>query len=426
MNYEEALEFIHSTYKFGSKLGLHNIGKLLELLDNPHKRLKFVHVAGTNGKGSTTAFISSILMSANYKVGIYTSPFIQRFTERIKINNVEIGQGRLADITLKVKNAIKTMISEGFNHPTEFEVVTAVALEYFYEEKCDIVVLEVGLGGRYDATNIIGSPEIAVITSISYDHMAILGDTLPKIAFEKAGIIKDGCDCVLYEQSQEVTKVIEDACNERNARLTKVNFNKLSLGIFSMDGQRFSYGHLEDLCISLLGDHQLKNACTAIEVAFILKQKGFKINDEQIIKGLKDTLWIGRLELLSKDPLFLIDGAHNEDGARTLIEAIKKYFPGYKITFIMGVLRDKEYTKLIKLASEIADKFIAIKVPNARTLEAEELFTEITKYCGNVYKSDTIKGAIELALSQRKADELICAFGSLYFIGEVREYFIPN
>lgn len=426
MNYKEALDFIHSTYKFGSKLGLQNIGKLLELLDNPQKRLKFVHVAGTNGKGSTTAYISSILMAAGYKVGIYTSPFIQRFTERIKINNIEIEQQKLAHITSKVKDAIEMMIAEGFNHPTEFEVVTAVALKYYYEEKCDIVVLEVGLGGRYDATNIIDSPEVAVITSISYDHMAILGDTLPKIAFEKAGIIKKGCDCVLYKQSQEVTKVIEDACKERDAKLTKVDFNKLSLGSFSMDGQHFSYGHLEDLFISLLGDHQLRNACTAIEVAFILKQKGFKINDEQIKEGLKAAIWIGRLELLSKNPLFLVDGAHNEDGARTLMEAIKKYFPGHKVTFIMGVLKDKEYTKLIKLASEIADKFIAIAVPNSRTLKAEELFTEITKYCGNVTKSDTIKGAIELALSQRKDGELICAFGSLYFIGEVREYFIPG
>lgn len=424
MNYEEALDFIHSTYKFGSKLGLHNISKLLELLGDPHKKLKFVHVAGTNGKGSTTAFISSILKAAGYRVGIYTSPYIQHFTERIKINDIEIVQERLAQITSKIKDAIDIMLSEGYNHPTEFEVVTAIGMLYYYEERCDIVVLEVGLGGRFDATNIIDCPEVAVITSISYDHMAILGDTLPKIAFEKAGIIKNGCDCVFYEQSDEVAKVIEDACREREARLTKVDFGKLQLHEFSVDGQVFSYGTMKNLKITLLGDHQLKNACTAIEVALILKNKGYNITNSDIYDGLLSTLWAGRLEVLSKNPLVLIDGAHNEDGAKTLMEAIKKYFPGYKVTFIMGVLRDKEYTKLIRLAADIADKFIAITVPNPRTLYSEELFTELTKYCGNVYKSDTIKGAIDLALSEREEKELICAFGSLYFIGEVREYFI--
>lgn len=424
MTYDEALNYISSTYKFGSKLGLQNISKLLELMDNPQKSLRFVHVAGTNGKGSTVAFTSSILMSAGLKVGIYTSPYIQRFTERIKVNNEEIKQERLAEITLKVKTTIEKMLSEGFNHPTEFEVVTAIGIQYFYEEKCNAVVLEVGLGGRFDATNVIDCPDAAVITSISYDHMAILGDTLPKIAFEKAGIIKENSDVILYDQQKEVTDVIEEICHERNARLRKVDFSKLSMHEFSVDGQHFSYGSLNELCIGLLGDHQLKNACTAVEVSLLLREKGFQISDDNIREGLRNAKWPGRLEILSKDPVVLIDGAHNEDGAQTLMEALLKYFPGYKITFILGVLKDKEYQKVVKLASEVGDKFIAITVPNPRALEADRLLEEISKYCVNATKSDTINGAVEMALSQRKEKELICAFGSLYFIGEVRDYFI--
>jgi dihydrofolate synthase/folylpolyglutamate synthase len=255
MNYDEAMEYIHGTLKFGSKLGLHNIGMLLKLMGDPQKKLKFVHVAGTNGKGSTTAFISSILMEAGYRTGIYTSPFIQRFTERIRIGNDEISQEELADIATFVKTNVDKMLNMGENHPTEFELVTAIAFEYYCRQGCDIVVLEVGLGGRFDSTNIIDTPELAVITTISYDHMDKLGNTLPEIAFEKAGIIKPGGDVVLYGQSNEVEQVIEKACFERGATLYKSDFSDLVQHEFNIDGQIFSCGNYDKLKITLLGNH---------------------------------------------------------------------------------------------------------------------------------------------------------------------------
>ena len=228
MDYTEAMKYIHGTLKFGSKLGLHNIEALLRLMGDPHKKLKYVHVAGTNGKGSTVAFISSILAAAGYKVGVNTSPYIQRFTERIRINSVEISGEDLARLTSYVKEKVEIMVGRGDNHPTEFEIVTAIAFQYFFECGCDIVVLEVGLGGRFDSTNIIDTPDAAVITTISYDHMDRLGSTLAAIAFEKAGIIKPDGDIVSYEQQLEAGEVLQRICGERGARLHKTDFSRSS------------------------------------------------------------------------------------------------------------------------------------------------------------------------------------------------------
>lgn len=424
MNYEEAINFIHSTYKFGSKLGLENMRILLDLMDNPQKKLKFIHVAGTNGKGSTTAMIGSIIQEAGLKVGIYTSPYIQRFTERMRVGNEEITAEKLAKITEYVKEKISIMIDRGHNHPTEFEVVTAIAFQYFLDEKCDIVVLEVGLGGRFDATNIIESPEVAVITSISLDHTAILGDTLSKIAFEKAGIIKEYSKVILYEQSEEVEAVIKETCIDKKAELNIVDFDELTSMEYDMFGQSFDYEIYSNMHISLLGDHQLKNACVAIKAVEKLKANGWPISNEAIKDGLKKAKWAGRLEVLSYNPLFLIDGAHNEDGARALVAAIKKYFPAKKVTFIFGMLKDKDYHSVISLASTVADKFIAVTPPNERALPSDILMSILSKYCNNVSKSDTIEEAVNIAKKEWSEDSLICAFGSLYYIGEVRSMFI--
>ena len=275
MDYKEALDYIHGTMKFGVKLGLQNIEKLLGFMGNPHKKLKYVHVGGTNGKGSTVAFISSILMESGYRVGIYTSPYLQRFTERIRINDKEIPQSELAQITCFVKENVKKHIEAGGAHPTEFEIVTAIAFQYFFENECDIVVLEVGLGGRFDSTNIIDSPLVSVITTISYDHMNILGDSLEKIAFEKAGIIKNNGDVVLYPQDEEVEKVFLNVCGERNAVLHKVSFDSIRIEDAGIDGQTFSWMDHKGLKISLLGDHQVKNSIVALKTVEILKEKGF-------------------------------------------------------------------------------------------------------------------------------------------------------
>ncbi len=423
MTYDEAIAYIHGAMKFGSKLGLHNIGTLLGLMGDPQKKLRFVHVAGTNGKGSTTAFIANILMEAGYKTGTYISPFIQRFTERIRVGNDEISRDELADIIAYVKTNIDRMLAMGENHPTEFEIVTAVAFEYYYRKECDIVVLEVGLGGRFDSTNIIDVPELAVITTISYDHTERLGKTLPEIAFEKAGIIKPGGDVLIYGQSREVEQVFEKACAERGASLYRTDFSGIERHEFGIEGQVFSFGGHDRLKIGLLGAHQINNASVAVKSAEILKRKGFNITEEDIRNGLANTKWPGRLEVLRKDPVFLIDGAHNPEGATVLRRALDEYFPGRPVTLIMGVLSDKDYLSMMETVLPVCRRLIAVTSNSPRALPAPELARAAGSYCNNIQISDTIENAIRTSLESTEPDEVICAFGSLYYIGAVRDYF---
>jgi dihydrofolate synthase/folylpolyglutamate synthase len=423
MDYDQAIEYIHGTLTFGVKLGLENIKALLDLMDNPHKKLKYVHVAGTNGKGSTVAFISSILIESGYRVGIYTSPYIQRFTERIRVNNDEISKQDLARIASFVKEKVEVMVSMGLNHPTEFEIVTAIAFQYFFEKNCDIVVLEVGLGGRFDSTNVIDNPLVSVITTISYDHKDILGDTLCKIAFEKAGIIKNGSDVVLYPQGRDSERVFEEVCRERNAKLHKVSFETVKILGFSIDRQEFDYKLLKSLKIGLLGEHQIKNAVTAIETVSILSEKGYDISEDSIKKGLIRAKWPGRLEVLCKKPVLIIDGAHNFEGVQALVKFLKEYFPQKKIVFIIGILKDKDYVSIIEEVVPLAEHIIAVTPQNKRALPSAELSEIIKHYCNNISASDTIEVAVKKSIEITPEDGLICAFGSLYYIGDVRSIF---
>lgn len=423
MNYGQAIEYIHNTLKFGVKLGLENIRALLGLMGDPHKKLKYVHVAGTNGKGSTVAFISSILMESGYKVGVFTSPYIERFTERIRVNTQEIPGEDLARITLFVKEKVELLVAGGGNHPTEFEIVTAIAFQYYYEEGCDIVVLETGLGGRFDSTNVIDSPLVSVITTISYDHMDKLGDTLTKIAFEKAGIIKDGTHVVLYPQTMEADRVFTDVCRDKNAVLRKVCFDEVEIKNFSIDGQEFDYGRSKSLKIRLLGEHQVKNAVIALETVSILSDKGYRICEDSIRKGLTHAKWPGRLEVLRRKPIFLIDGAHNLEGAQTLSNFLRTYFPGKKIVFIIGILKDKDYKAIIKECVPLASQIITVAPKSDRALTARELADNVEYYCNNVLVSDTIVEAVKKSLEITPEDGVICAFGSLYYIGEIRSEF---
>ncbi len=423
MNYNEAIEYIHGTLKFGSKLGLHNIGELLRLMGDPQKKLKFVHVAGTNGKGSTVAFISSILIEAGYRTGVYTSPFIQRFSERIKIGEAEISMDELAEITAYVKENVDKMLEMGENHPTEFEIVTAIAFEYFYRNKCDIVVLEVGLGGRFDSTNIIDTPELAVITTISYDHTERLGNTLPEIAFEKAGIIKHGGDVVIYGQCEEVEDVFEEACASRGAHPHRVDFSDLVSKKFDINGQTFSLNGYDDLQISLLGSHQQHNAAVAVRAAEMLRNKGYNITEDAIRRGLKKTKWPGRLEVVSRNPVVLVDGAHNIEGASVLRKALDEYFPGKAVIFIMGVLRDKDYTNMMNLVLPGCKRLYAVTPDSPRALTANELAEAADKYCKSIITCDTIEQAVHSCIEAASSDDVICSFGSLYYVGEVRGIF---
>ncbi|MGO1369184.1 MAG: bifunctional folylpolyglutamate synthase/dihydrofolate synthase [Senegalia sp. (in: firmicutes)] len=425
MNYEKALEFIHGTRKFGSKLGLDNIRKLLELLDNPHEKLKFIHIAGTNGKGSTTTFISSILTESGYNVGTFTSPYLEVFNERIKINDRNIENNRLSEVTEKVKIKVQMMLDEGYNHPTEFEIVTAIAFVYFLEEKVDMVVLEVGLGGRYDSTNIINNPLISVITSISMDHMDILGDTIEKIAYEKAGIIKENSMVISYPQVEGAKNVLLNVSKEKNSNISFLDFNSIKIDEYNDSGGLFSFSHqgnlYSDLKINLIGKYQIYNASLAIKTLLILNDmKKINISEENIKNGLKNAKWMGRLEIISNNPKVIIDGAHNEEGAKSLVSNIKKIFDYNKLILVMGMLEDKDIDKILSIISPYADSIIATEPRVPRALSSEELVERIEKFNKNVVSEKDIKKAIDLAYKKYNKRDLIVISGSLYLIGEVR------
>lgn len=420
MDYKEAMDFIHGTHKFGSKLGLDTIRQLLELMDNPHKKLKFVHVAGTNGKGSTVAFTSSILRQAGYRVGVYTSPSIQRFSERIRINEEEISEDAIATIAGDIKYRIDLLLKNGGEHPTEFEIVTALALRYFCEMSCDVVILEVGLGGRFDATNVIDTPLVSVITTINYDHMDRLGDTLEEIAFQKAGIIKEGGDVILYPQKDSVEQVFREVCIQKHANLNRVDFSNLRILKYDMDGQVFDFDRYKSLEIKLLGEHQAKNAALSLKVVELLTRKGYYVTEEHIRKGLLNAKWPGRLEVLSRKPVVIIDGAHNPEGAQVMVNALKKYFPGRRITFIMGVMADKEYEEIIKVVMPIAERFITVAPLVSRALPADKLADTIKKYCSDVTVGYSVEDALRKSMERAGENGIVCAFGSLYYIGEIR------
>jgi dihydrofolate synthase/folylpolyglutamate synthase len=395
---------------------------LMSLMGNPHKKLRYVHVAGTNGKGSTVAFISEILLKSGYKVGTFISPYIERFSERIKVNNTEIANDDIARITEFVKKNVNIMLAEGKGNPTEFEIVTAIAFQYFCEMNCDVVVLEVGLGGRFDSTNIIDSPMLSVITTISYDHTDILGNTLSKIAYEKAGIIKKYSDVLLYPQEAEAEKVIFETCTSLSARLVKADFSGIKITEENLKGQSFNYKkNYSNLKISLLGTYQIRNAVMAILACEILGKKGLKIPQSAIKEGLADTKWPGRFEIIHEKPMFIIDGAHNPEGVEAFTENIKMYFPGKKVTFILGVLRDKDYISIIETLAPLAEGFISVTPLSNRSVSADELGRIVNKYCNNTIVSDTINEAVETALTQAKPNDIICALGSLYYIGEIRK-----
>jgi len=423
MNYSQALNYFHETQKFGNRMDLHSIGVLLEHLGNPQKSLKYVHVAGTNGKGSTVAFISNILIEAGYRVGVYTSPFIQRFTERIKINDQEIPEEEIANLADKIKIAVDNMQANNEGNITEFDLVTAMAFLYFAQHKCDIVVLEVGLGGRLDSTNIIDLPEVAVITTVSYDHMDILGNTLPQIAYEKAGIIKNGCEVVLYPQETGVETLFQNTCSEKNAQLHQVDFSKIISLSYGQFGQKFSYDKHNNLVISLLGDHQLGNAATAICAVEVLSSRGYTITEDNINKGLRNTRWGGRLEIVQNNPLLLIDGAHNVQGVDSLKDCLIKYFPDSQFTFIIGVLADKEYKVMMEIIEPIAQRFITITPSSPRALSSQELATYLARYQKEIISFEGVEEALLFCKDTCRQEELICAFGSLYYIGSIRSFY---
>ena len=428
MNYNDAMKYIHEVGNFGSNYGLERTYRILEILHNPQKDLKLIHVAGTNGKGSVTAMISSMLRGCNFKVGMYTSPFLEEFEERIQINGCNIPKDVLGDLVERVKYAVDKVIEEGYTHPTEFEIITCLMLLYFKEEKVDYGVIEVGLGGRLDSTNVI-TPILGVITSISLDHTNLLGNTLREIASEKAGIIKEGVPVVTYPQEKEALEVIEETAKNKNAELIKVSSdNGKFIKVFN--GNERIY---QDILIKanndeykvrlpLLGKHQVTNLLVAMEAFFkVCNTRNIKFSKDNLLSSLKNVKWIGRLEVMKKNPLVVIDGAHNIQGIKSLKESVKMYFKYKNIYLILGILADKQVEEMIKEITPMAKKVFALTPHSDRAELASKLKQEIVKINENCVSYEDYKEAYMKALEEASDEDLILISGSLYMIGDMRK-----
>ena len=418
MNYQETLEYISSINWKGSVLGLERIKCLMEKLGNPQKDLKFVHISGTNGKGSTAAFLSAILIEAGYKVGLFTSPYIVDFNERMQINNTNISDEELAEITTYIRPFADAMEDK----PTEFELNTAISLVYFQRNAVDIVVFEVGMGGELDSTNVIDYADVAVFTAIGLDHTVELGDTIEKIAATKSGIIKKGCEVVLYKQAASVTDVIRKKCWEMNADLMISEPEQVVFKGVTIDNQTFDYKELKGLQIPLIGQYQLENVAVALKVVEALRKVGWNISDEALRSGLKATKWPGRFEVIKKEPIFIVDGAHNPHGIRATTKSLRSIFKDEKMIFIFGVMADKDYPDMLDQILPLAKEVLCVTPDNPRALPAANLAKIIEEKQVKATPCDSIGGAIDLAFEKAGTKEIICALGSLYQIGDIKRY----
>lgn len=436
----DPIAYINTPHWQASRLGLERIRELLERLGRPQDRLKFVHVAGTNGKGSICAYLASILSAAGYRTGMFTSPYIERFEERIRVDGAMISPDELRDVTLAVREHAEAMAEETGDHPTEFELMTAVALEHFARCGCDIVVLEVGLGGRLDSTNVIDAPEACVIARIGLDHTALLGNTLAAIAGEKAGIIKEGSAVVSWPQEPEAMAVIEHAAAEHGCELRVPDFAQLEEGAIRWeDGaspfRSFSYKEWADLRTGILGSYQPQNATVALEVVDVLRGRGWRIPDEAVRAGVAQTRWPGRFEIVeggsSPDGFaIVVDGGHNPQGARALADSLAEVFPGCKPVFVIGVLEDKDYPRMLEDALPLGSAFVCVTPDNPRALPAHKLARAIRwtgqdllgcSACVNPVVARDFEDAIRRARELAGPDGLICAFGSLYSVAALKE-----
>ncbi|HZW84036.1 MAG TPA: folylpolyglutamate synthase/dihydrofolate synthase family protein [Candidatus Deferrimicrobium sp.] len=427
MNYQEAMDYLVNLTKFGFNFGLGRVQYLLAQVDNPQDKIKTIHIGGTNGKGSTTAVLASVLQQAGLKVGVFTSPHLHSYRERVVIDGEQIAEERVADLLTRLKDILQEMVAKGQEHPTEFEVNTALAFLYFYEEQVDIAIIEVGLGGAIDSTNVI-TPLLSVITNVGMDHMDYLGNSLREITSVKAGIIKEGIPVVTAAKEPEVLEVIEKTCREKHSELIKVHdvyeWISLEAGItsqkFDLSSPRGSYQALE---LGLAGAHQLENAATALAVLDVLVYNyNFSISREAVYAGFKQATWPGRLE--SVRPGLVLDGAHNLDGAKTLAKALKQLFKYQRLVLCIGMLADKERAKVLAELAPLAEVIIVTKPNSPRAGNWQEMAEEARKFDKEVYLEEDIPRAVELALSLQRDGDLVCVTGSLYMIAEARAYLL--
>ena len=415
MTAREAEQRIHEQAWIGRPPGLERTRELLGRLGDPHLGLKFVHITGTNGKGSTAAMVSSVLRRAGYRTGLYTSPHLWRFSERFQIDGVPIPDEDLGRITQRVLEAARDMADPA----TEFELMTAVAMVWFRERACDIVVLEVGLGGRLDSTNVIPAPEVAVITNLGLEHTKELGDTIPLIAREKAGIIKPGCRAVLYRQSREAQEVVEAVCRERGVELTLTRPETLQVEALSREGQVFRYQG-EEYRIPMVGDYQVRNAATAIEVVEALRRGGWDISREALHEGLARAVWPGRMELARRSPDLILDGGHNPQCMEAVARSLGQLYPGKKIHFLLGVLADKDYPAMVRPLLPLACEFYTLTPDSPRALSARDLAQYLEEQGVQATPCADARAGVEQMLARCGPEEVCCACGSLYLVGELR------
>lgn len=427
MDYLEARAFLKEKEALGSVYGLSVMRELLKRLGNPERKLKAVHVAGTNGKGSVVAFTASILKQAGYRVGCYTSPAVFAYEEIIRIGDDFIPKEAVARLISRIKEAAEEMVRDGFSHPTVFEMETAMAFCHFMEQDCQLVCIECGLGGKDDGTNVIENPVCTAFTPISWDHMGILGNRLLEIGEAKAGIIKAGAYVVSAPQEREVREALEKRAKEKGCRIwfcqEMEGEGKGDLrdggGFPDEEKLLFSYGNYRNIELGLLGLYQRENAALALEIIECLTEAGYEIPEEAVRIGMYRAKWPGRLQKVSERPDFYLDGAHNEGACRKLAQSVKFYFTNRKICYIMGVFRDKEYEKMLEIMAPYAKSLITVTAPGARGLDGEKLAGSGKKWYPDVYFADDYEEAVEAAKKKTGPEGVVLAFGSLSYLGEI-------
>ncbi|MDR0949172.1 MAG: bifunctional folylpolyglutamate synthase/dihydrofolate synthase [Lachnospiraceae bacterium] len=418
MKYQEALSYLKELTSIGITPGLYRIRELCERLGNPQEAVPMVHIAGTNGKGSTLAFLSSILSNAGYRVGCYSSPAVVDPREVISVDKKPISKHFLSLGVEQLKARCEEMVAQGLPQPSAYEVETALAFWYFAFKKCDIVILETGMGGKEDATNLIKHPLAVILTSISRDHMTFLGESLREIATQKAGIIKSRTNVIVAKQPQEVMEVLMEEAKRKDAKVIPLCAEQIKKVSFRTSKTVFTYRERKDLEITLLGEWQPENASLAIEAVDCLREVGFSIHEAVMRRGLREAIWQGRFTILRRNPLLIVDGAHNVGAAKRLAKSLEIYFTNRKIIFIIGILRDKEAEQMLALMSGYAQHIITVTPPNnERARSAYDLACIAAKVHPSVTAVDSLEEAVEMSVLLAETQGVIVAFGSLSYLG---------